>query len=86
MASLMRSKDESSHCFETFLTKIISFGNTILTVRVDNDYVLLSRSFQDVCLKWKISTERTAPYAHFELARIERQWRTLREMAACMLS
>jgi hypothetical protein len=86
MASLMRSKDDSARCFETFLTKIRSLGHTVLTVRVDNDSVLLSRSFQDICLKWRISTERTAPYAHFQLARIERQWRTLREMAACMLS
>ena len=86
MASRMRSKDESSRCFETFLTKIRSFGHTILNVRVDNDSVLISRSFQDICLKWKINIERTAPYAHFKLARIERQWRTLREMVACMLS
>ncbi len=81
----MRSKDESCRCFETFLTKIRSFGHTILTVRVDNEFVLLSRSFHDVCLKWKILTERTAPYDHFQLSRIERQWRILREMAACML-
>ena len=86
MASLMRTKDESSRCFETFLTKIRSFGHTVLNVRVDNDSVLISRSFQDICLNWKINIERTAPYAHFQLARIERQWRTLREMAACMLS
>jgi hypothetical protein len=65
MTLLMRSKDESSRCFETFLTKIRSFGHIIHTVRVDNDFVLISRSFHDVCLKWKISTERTAPYAHF---------------------
>jgi hypothetical protein len=86
MASLMRTKDQSLRCFEVFLTEIRSLDHTVLNVRVDNDSVLLSRSFQDICLKWKINTERTAPYAHFQLARIERQWRTLREMAACMLS
>jgi hypothetical protein len=82
----MRSKDESSRCFEKFLTKIRSFGHIVINVRIDIDYVLPSLSLQDVSLRWKMNTERTAPYAHFQLARIERQRRTLREMAACMLS
>jgi len=48
MASLMRTNDESSRCFKTLLTKIRSFGHTVLSVRVDNDSVLLSKSFHDV--------------------------------------
>jgi len=86
MASLIRTTDASSRCFETFRTKIRSFGHTVLNIRLNHDSVLLSRPFQDICLKWKISTKRTVPYTHFHLARIERHWCSLREMAACMLS
>ena len=86
LAGLMRTKDEAPAHFEAFLIKIRSLGFSVRTVRVDNDSVLLSDAFRATCTRWRINPDRTAPYSAFQLARIERQWRTLREMAACMVS
>ena len=86
MASLLRTKDESYVHLETFLCKVRSLGFSVKILRIDNDSVLLGNNFRTVCLKWGITVQRTAPYSHWQLARIERQWRTLGEMAKCMVS
>ena len=40
----------------------------------------------DICKKHSIRVERTAPYAHHQLGRMERQWRTLGEAAQTLLN
>ena len=55
------------------------------TLRIDNDSPFLSESFQSICTDRDISVQRTAPYAHHQLGRMERQWRTLSEAVKAML-
>ena len=52
-------------------------GHSIFRLRIDNDYVFLCFEFTALCELEGISVERTVPYAHWQLGRIERQWRTL---------
>jgi Reverse transcriptase (RNA-dependent DNA polymerase)/gag-polypeptide of LTR copia-type len=82
---LLRTKDEAVGVFRRFLAYIRSLGHSVRVVRVDNDSVLLSNAFYDVCNEHGISVERTAPYSHWQHGRIERQWRTLSNMAHAML-
>ena len=47
--------------------------------------MFLSAQFTQLCQDEQIIVERTVPYAHWQLARIERQWRTLGEGAKTLL-
>jgi len=54
-------------------------------VGIDNDSVLLCAKFIQVCQDGQIIAERTIPYAHWQLGRIESQWRILSEGAKTLL-
>lgn len=82
---LLRTKDEASAAWSRFLGQVLSFGFRVRRVRVDNDSVLLGRPFRAICEAQGIVIERSAPYAHWQLGRIERQWGTLGDMARSML-
>jgi hypothetical protein len=48
---------------------------------VENDTVFLGAAFRNILLdKFNIAVEITAPYAHWQHGRIERQWGTLVSM------
>ena len=78
---LLKLKSDSPDAFENFVISAKPLEHCIKTVRIDNDSVFLGREFMDICKKHSIRVERTAPYAHHQLGRMERQWRTLGEAA-----
>jgi hypothetical protein len=65
------------------MIKALNFS--IKRVRIDDDSVFLRVNFTQLCQDEKIIVERTVPYTHWQLARIERQWRTLAEGAKTLL-
>ncbi len=85
MCSLMKSKTEAAKCWKGFLITIKTLDFTIKRIRIDNDSVFFSAQFSQLCQDEQIIVERTLPYAHWQLARIERQWRTLDEGAKTLL-
>jgi hypothetical protein len=71
---VVRSKDEDHASFRYMLTTICSLGQTVRCLRVDNDTVFLSAAFRNLLDEFNIAVEITAPYAHWQHGRIERQW------------
>ena len=67
------------------IASVHSLGHTVSRLRIDNDSVFLSKDFTKVCEAESIAVERTVPYAHWQLGRIERQWRTLADGAKILL-
>jgi hypothetical protein len=80
----VRSKDEAPASFRRMLTTISSLGHTVRRLRVDNDTVFLGAAFRILLDEFNITVEITAPYAHWQHGRIERQWGTLVPMAQSM--
>lgn len=82
---VVRTKDEAPAAMRRMVDMVRLLGYTVKRVRVDNDSVLLGEPFRGVLRELVIVLERTAPYAHWQHARIERQWDTLVPMALCMV-
>jgi DNA-binding IclR family transcriptional regulator len=72
-----RSKDEAPASFRRISTTIRSLGHTVRRLRVDNDMVFLGAAFRNLLDEFNIAVEITAPYAHWQHDRSERQWGTL---------
>jgi hypothetical protein len=73
----VRSKDEAPASFRRMLTTIRSLGHTVRRRWVDNDTAFSGDAFQNLLDEFNIAVEITAPYAHWQHGRIERQWGTL---------
>ena len=86
LAELLRTKDEAASAWRRMLLQIITLGYSLMVVRVDNDSVLLIASFRDVCNEFNVDIQRTAPYRHHQLARIERHWRTVVDAVTALLT
>ena len=82
---VLRHKSETPRLFKRFLIQIRDMGYKVHRVRVDNDSVLLSVEFTSLLDEFGIALQRTAPYAHWQHGRIERQWGTLVPMALAMI-
>ena len=85
LCSLIKSKSKATSSWKGFIVAIKSLNFIVKRVRIDNDSVFLSAKFVQVCQDENIVVERTLPYSHGQLARIERQWRTLFEGAKTLL-
>jgi hypothetical protein len=81
----VRFKDEAPASFRRMLTTIHSLGHTVRRLRVDNDTVFLGSTFRNLLDEFNIAVEITAPCAHWQHGRIERQWGTLVPMAQSMI-
>ena len=84
--SCFAPKDEAASAWRRMLLQIRTLGYSVMVVRVDNDSVLLSASFRDVCNEFNVDIQRTAPYRHHQLARIERHWRTVADAVTALLT
>ena len=82
---VLRHKSETPRSFKRFLIRIRDLCYKVQRVRVDNDSVLLSDEFTTLIDEYGIVLQRTAPYAHRQHGRIERQWGTLVPMALAMI-
>jgi hypothetical protein len=81
----VRSKEEAPISFRPMLTTIRFLRRTVRRLRVDNDMVFLGVAFRNLLDKFNIAVEITAPYAHWQHGRIERQWGTFVPMAQSMI-
>jgi hypothetical protein len=83
--NVLRHKNEASRIFQRFLIQIRDMSYKVQRVHVDSDSVLLSVEFMYLLDDFGIALQRTAPYAHWQHGRIERQWGTLIPMALAMI-
>jgi hypothetical protein len=81
----VRSTDEAPASFRRMLSTIRSLGHTVRRLRVDNDTVFLGAPFRNLLDEFNITVEITAPYAHWQHGRIERQWGTSVPMTESMV-
>ena len=86
MAELLRTKDEAPGAWKRMLLRIRTLGFTVNVVGIDNDSVFLGAEFRSVCDDFGVEVQqRTTPYRHHQLARIERHWRTISEAVTAPL-
>ena len=89
-------KSDVTKCLEKFLADISPVGKVknlldisgvdeIRKLRSDNGGEYMGKQFKDVLIKNKIKHEQSAPYSPHQNGAAERQWRTLFDMARCLL-
>jgi hypothetical protein len=80
----LRKKSDTVTAFEKFLADVAPFGK-VKRLRSDNGTEFTSAEMQAVLVKHGIRHERSAPYSPHQNGTAERNWRTLFEMARCLL-
>jgi hypothetical protein len=85
MAELIKTKSDSVTVFRSFLRKIRLFDYRVHVIRINNDSIFLGADFQAVCQEFDIVAQRSVPYRHHQLGRMEREWRTLSDTTMSML-
>ena len=79
------AQDDAPSIWKMLIASVKSLGHTVRRIRIDNDTVFLSKEFTTLCVSKVITVERTVPYAHSQLGKKERQWRTLADGAKTLL-
>ncbi|UYV68298.1 hypothetical protein LAZ67_5003753 [Cordylochernes scorpioides] len=83
----IKNKSDVLDIFKEYATLIYTqTGNKIKVFRTDNALEFKSDNFADLCKRFGIIHEFTAPYVHEQIGRIERDNRTIVEAARSMLN
>jgi len=80
----LKAKSDTVKATEKFLADTAPYG-TIKCVRSDNGTEFMAKEFQSLLSKNCIRHETSAPYSPHQNGTAERNWRTLFEMARCLL-
>ncbi len=80
----LKAKSETAKATEKFIADTAPYGS-IKCVRSDNGTEFMAKEFQSLLSKNGIRHETSAPYSPHQNGTAERNWRTLFEMARCML-
>ena len=80
----LKQKCDAAVALKRFLADSSRFGK-VKCLRSDNGGEFTSSDFQEILLQNSISHERSAPYSPHQNGTAERNWRTLFEMARCLL-
>ena len=80
----LKNKSDAVKALETFLADSSPYGE-VKILRRDNALEFTSADFNNVLVKNKIKSELSCPYSPHQNGTAERSWRTLFEMARCLL-
>ena len=80
----LKAKSDAPRALERFLADMSPYGE-VKRFRSDNAKEFCSREFTDILVKNRIRFETSAPYSPHQNGTAERMWRTLFEMARCLL-
>ena len=80
----LKKKSDATKALEKFLAESAPFG-TITKMRSDGGGEFESGDFNKILINNKIHHEESAPYSPHQNGTVERGWRTLFEMARCLL-
>ena len=80
----LKNKSDTVHATEKFLADIAPYGK-VKCFRSDNGTEFTGKSYQTLIIKQGIRHETSAPYSPHQKGTAERNWRTLFDMARCML-
>ena len=84
MIYFLRAKSDCAAATEKFLADCAPFGN-VKTIRSDNGTEFTSKEFESLLVKNQIRHEKSAPYSPHQNGTVERTWRSLFDMARCLL-
>lgn len=80
----LKSKSDTTAAFQRYLADISPYGH-VKCVRTDGGGEFMSREFKNILTLNRIKHEQCSPYSPHQNGTSERQWRTLFEMARCLL-
>ena len=80
----LRQKSDASRALAKFLADTSQYGS-VKRLRSDNGGEFLSTEFEELLVKSHIKHEMSAPYSPHQNGTAERAWRSLFEMARCLL-
>ena len=80
----LKNKSDATKATEKFIADISPYGS-IGRLKTDNGSEYNCAQFKELMVKHKIRHEFTAPYSSHQVGGAERSWRTLFDMARCLL-
>ena len=80
----LRAKSESHTALKKFLSDVAPIGQ-VLEIHADNGGEYIGQKFQDVLMEKNIKFTTTAPHSAYQNGKAERSWRSLLEMARCLI-
>ena len=84
MVYFLKAKSDTCEATKKFLVDIAPFGQ-IKTLRSDNGTEFTCSGFESLLVQNKVRHEFSAPYSPHQNGTVERGWRTVFDMARCML-
>jgi hypothetical protein len=84
MVYFLRQKSDTVHATERFLSDCAPYGS-VKCLRSDFGGEFTSGAFESLLVKNHIKHEKSAPYSPHQNGTVERSWRSLFEMARCLL-
>lgn len=84
MIYVLKQKSDAVRGLEQFLADSAYIGN-VGTLRTDNVTEFLNAQFKDVLSKNRIKHQRSSPYSSHQNGTIGRMWKTLFDMARCLI-
>ena len=84
MVYFLKNKSDTVAAMERFLADVSPFG-IVSCIRTDNGTEFTAKGFKDLLVKNAIKHEFTAPYSPHQNGTVERSWRTIYDMARCIL-
>ena len=80
----LKQKSDTVRATEKFLADVSPFGS-VKRIRSDQGGEFISEAFESLLIANKIKHERSAPHSPHQNGTVERSWRSLFEMARCLL-
>ena len=84
MIYFLKSKSDVVHATERFIADSSPYG-TIKRFRTDNGTEFTSSEFKSLLIKHSIKHEKSAPYSPHQNGTVERAWRSIFDMARCLM-
>ena len=84
MVYFLKQKCDTTEATVRFLADTAPFG-AVKRIRSDNGTVFMCKEFKSLLIKNHIKHETSAPYSPHQNGTVERGWRSLFEMARCIL-
>jgi len=84
MVYFLKMKSDTIKATEKFLSEVLAYGQ-VKRIRSDNGGEYTSTNFKNLLIKNKIKHEMSAPQSPHQNGTVERSWRSVFDMARCML-
>ena len=84
MAYFLKHKNHALEATEKYLADVSVFGR-VKCIRSDNGGEFVNKEFEALLIRNKIKHERSAPYSPPQNGTVERGWRSIFDMARCLL-